>query len=70
MPTIGVKRSLLFHELGQKFSKYRPEVPDKHHEACFLADEEFDQLCFDYGIELDDIVRNAKHGLDMNPPSV
>ena len=22
----------------------------------FLADEEFDQLCFDFGIELDDIV--------------
>lgn len=22
----------------------------------YLADEEFDQLCFDYGIELDDIV--------------
>ncbi|CAF3669957.1 unnamed protein product [Rotaria sp. Silwood1] len=38
MPTIGVKRSLLFNELGQKFT-----------------DEEFDQLCFDYGLELDDI---------------
>jgi hypothetical protein len=23
---------------------------------CLLADEEFDQLCFDYGLELDDIV--------------
>ncbi|CAF4600805.1 unnamed protein product, partial [Rotaria sp. Silwood2] len=39
MPTISVKRSLLFHELGQKYT-----------------DEEFDQLCFDYGLELDDIV--------------
>ncbi|CAF1198514.1 unnamed protein product [Rotaria sordida] len=38
MPTIGVKRSLLFNELGQKYT-----------------DEEFDQLCFDYGLELDDI---------------
>lgn len=23
----------------------------------FAADEEFDQLCFEYGIELDDVVR-------------
>ncbi|CAF3482917.1 unnamed protein product [Adineta steineri] len=38
MPTIGVKRSLLFNALGQEFT-----------------DEEFDQLCFDYGIELDKI---------------
>ncbi|CAF3269906.1 unnamed protein product [Rotaria socialis] len=38
MPTIGVKRSLLFKELGQTYT-----------------DKEFDQLCFDYGLELDDI---------------
>jgi phenylalanyl-tRNA synthetase beta chain len=38
MPTIGVKRSLLFEELEQTYT-----------------DEEFDQLCFDFGIELDDI---------------
>jgi len=24
--------------------------------GLFLADKEFDQLCFDYGLELDDIV--------------
>ncbi|CAF1000666.1 unnamed protein product [Adineta steineri] len=38
MPNIGIKRSLLFKELGQKYT-----------------DKEFDQLCFDFGIELDDI---------------
>jgi phenylalanyl-tRNA synthetase beta chain len=38
MPTIGIKRSLLFNELGRTYT-----------------DEEFDQLCFDYGLELDDI---------------
>ncbi|CAF0954805.1 unnamed protein product [Adineta ricciae] len=38
MPTIGVKRSLLFQELGRTYT-----------------DEEFDQLCFDYGLELDKI---------------
>jgi hypothetical protein len=24
--------------------------------GLFLADQEFDQLCFDYGLELDEIV--------------
>ncbi|UJR09483.1 hypothetical protein I4U23_013721 [Adineta vaga] len=38
MPTIGVKRSLLFQELGREYT-----------------DKEFDQLCFDYGLELDEI---------------
>ncbi|CAF1165981.1 unnamed protein product [Didymodactylos carnosus] len=38
MPTIGVKRSSLFRELGKTFT-----------------DEEFDELCFDFGIELDSI---------------
>lgn len=26
---------------------------------CLVADEEFDQLCFDYGLELDKIVSNV-----------
>lgn len=24
--------------------------------CCFLADEEFDELCFEFGLELDEIV--------------
>jgi len=38
MPTVGIKRDLLFERLGQTYT-----------------DEEFDQLCFDYGLELDEV---------------
>lgn len=38
MPTIGVKRDILFQKLGRTYT-----------------DEEFDVLCFEYGIELDDV---------------
>lgn len=38
MPTVGIKRDLLFECLGKTYT-----------------DEEFDQLCFDYGLELDEV---------------
>uniref|UniRef100_A0AAY5KVJ8 Phenylalanine--tRNA ligase beta subunit n=1 Tax=Esox lucius TaxID=8010 RepID=A0AAY5KVJ8_ESOLU len=38
MPTVSVKRDLLFHALGRTYS-----------------DEEFDELCFEFGLELDEI---------------
>ncbi|KAG7479643.1 phenylalanine-tRNA ligase beta subunit [Solea senegalensis] len=38
MPTVGVKRDLLFNALGRTFT-----------------DEEFDELCFEFGLELDEI---------------
>ncbi|KAJ7990597.1 hypothetical protein DPEC_G00302050 [Dallia pectoralis] len=38
MPTVSVKRDLLFHALGQTYT-----------------DEEFDELCFEFGLELDEI---------------
>ncbi|XP_013872115.1 phenylalanine--tRNA ligase beta subunit [Austrofundulus limnaeus] len=38
MPTVGVKRDLLFKALGKTYT-----------------DEEFDELCFEYGLELDEI---------------
>ncbi|XP_053729549.1 phenylalanine--tRNA ligase beta subunit [Synchiropus splendidus] len=38
MPTVGVKRDLLFQALGRKYT-----------------DEEFDELCFEFGLELDEI---------------
>jgi len=39
MPTVGVKRALLFEALGQTFTE-----------------EEFDELCFEFGLELDEVV--------------
>lgn len=38
MPTIGVKRDLLFEALGRSYTV-----------------EEFEELCFDYGLELDEV---------------
>uniref|UniRef100_A0A665W825 Phenylalanine--tRNA ligase beta subunit n=1 Tax=Echeneis naucrates TaxID=173247 RepID=A0A665W825_ECHNA len=38
MPTVGVKRDLLFKALGRTYT-----------------DEEFDELCFEFGLELDEI---------------
>uniref|UniRef100_A0A4W5RKV9 Phenylalanine--tRNA ligase beta subunit n=1 Tax=Hucho hucho TaxID=62062 RepID=A0A4W5RKV9_9TELE len=38
MPTVSVKRDLLFHALGRTYT-----------------DEEFDELCFEFGLELDEI---------------
>ncbi|XP_049431445.1 phenylalanine--tRNA ligase beta subunit [Epinephelus fuscoguttatus] len=38
MPTVGVKRDLLFTALGRTYT-----------------DEEFDELCFEFGLELDEI---------------
>lgn len=38
MPTVGVKRDLLFEALGKEYTV-----------------EEFEELCFDYGLELDEV---------------
>uniref|UniRef100_A0A4W2GCV6 Phenylalanyl-tRNA synthetase subunit beta n=1 Tax=Bos indicus x Bos taurus TaxID=30522 RepID=A0A4W2GCV6_BOBOX len=38
MPTVSVKRDLLFRALGRTYT-----------------DEEFDELCFEFGLELDEI---------------
>jgi len=39
MPTVGLKRELLFSALGQTFTE-----------------EQFDELCFEFGLELDEVV--------------
>jgi len=39
MPTIGLKRDLLFKALGQEYTE-----------------EQFDELCFEFGLELDEVV--------------
>jgi len=39
MPTISIKREVLFQGLGQRYSE-----------------EEFDELCFEFGLELDEVV--------------
>lgn len=43
MPTISVKRDLLFEAIGQSFT-----------------DEQFDELCFEFGIELDEVLQEKE----------
>jgi len=42
MPTIGVKKALLFDALGKVYTE-----------------EEFDELCFEFGLELDEVVKEV-----------
>jgi phenylalanyl-tRNA synthetase beta chain len=59
MPTISVNRELLFDYIGQKFSMnkcLKCLFPKIYSILIFVADEKFDELCFEFGIELDDVV--------------
>ena len=62
MPTISVNRELLFDYIGQKFSMNKRlkclfVAKDVFYSILiFVADEKFDELCFEFGIELDDVV--------------
>jgi len=42
MPTVGLKKHLLFEALGQTFTE-----------------EQFDELCFEFGLELDEVVKEV-----------
>lgn len=65
MPTINIQRDVLFQILGRTYSKLHssPGVFEIYlRSICdfffvdFSADEEFDELCFEFGIELDEVV--------------
>ncbi|PFX26975.1 Phenylalanine--tRNA ligase beta subunit [Stylophora pistillata] len=45
MPTVDVKRDLLFKAIGKVYT-----------------DEEFEELCFDFGLELDEVVEGEEEG--------
>lgn len=47
MPTIDVRRDLLFKAIGKEYS-----------------DEEFEELCFDFGLELDEVITEGDSGKD------
>uniref|UniRef100_A0A087WQ15 Phenylalanyl-tRNA synthetase, beta subunit n=1 Tax=Mus musculus TaxID=10090 RepID=A0A087WQ15_MOUSE len=51
MPTVSVKRDLLFQALGRTYT-----------------DEEFDELCFEFGLELDEIIRPPVSGRTGSGP--
>jgi len=48
MPTISLKRDVLFAALGQTYTE-----------------EEFDELCFQFGLELDEVVWEVEDGKDV-----
>jgi phenylalanyl-tRNA synthetase beta chain len=81
MPTISVGRDRLFASLGKTYSELPLFISINLYNCffmykiitiafCFTAQEEFEDLCFSFGIELDDVVSNfpfllAKIGLKL-----
>ena len=65
MPTIDVPRDLLFNKLGKSYSEgehsaYSSSSNSDSRVAVYrLGDEEFEDLCFDFGIELDEVVSQS-----------
>lgn len=62
MPTIGVKRDSLFAALGKTYSTLFLGYVIRQNNLQlfllkFLADDEFQTLCFEFGLELDEVVR-------------
>lgn len=65
MPTINIKRDLLFKALGKTYCKLcisfinLSRIFDRYLKTlCTVisADEEFQDLCFKFGLELDEVV--------------
>ncbi len=56
MPVITVAKTELFRVLGEEFSKLFDSIPLPPRLIQPTADDEFSDLCFKFGIELDDIV--------------
>jgi len=57
MPTVAVDKLELFERLGRSYSQFLFFGPDNSTQSG-LATEEFDHLCFEFGIELDEDVRH------------
>lgn len=62
MPTINIKKDVLFEALGMTYSNYLRYIYftiilifEKYF-YFISADEEFDNLCISYGLELDEVV--------------
>jgi len=55
MPTISIRKELLFQQLGENFSEW--SFIDSQITCCLIGDVEFDEICFSFGIELDEVVR-------------
>ena len=57
MPTVAVDKADLWERLGKEYSQLPSLFFISFFECPYkLATEEFDKLCFDYGLELDEDV--------------
>jgi len=56
MPTISIPRDLFYKELGVSMSTDICNSSILSNITCCVADAEFDELCFEFGIELDEVV--------------
>lgn len=72
MPTIAVDKADFWVRLGKEYSKWFIVSLENWLLYGFppLATSEFDQLCFDFGLELDEDVRAQRYthgslGIDM-----
>ena len=74
MPTIDVPRDLLFEKLGKTYSmrarNYISELYTNFFFAFPQGDEEFEDLCFDFGIELDEVVSTLCIGHTLTVTSI
>ena len=58
MPTVAVDKADLWERLGKEYSVFLPvhSVISDADSCRYKATDEFDRLCFDYGLELDEDV--------------
>jgi phenylalanyl-tRNA synthetase beta chain len=57
MPTVAVDKADLWERLGKEYCNRDPLLEIYFALTTLLATEEFDKLCFEYGLELDEDVR-------------
>jgi phenylalanyl-tRNA synthetase beta chain len=59
MPTVAVDKADLFERLGREYSTtFTQRTFTRLLIIALLATQEFDRLCFEYGLELDEDVRD------------
>ncbi|KAM0408013.1 hypothetical protein ACHAPZ_001494 [Fusarium culmorum] len=76
MPTISVDKYKLYEALGQKCERM-PLLANPHHQVSDFATkfttEEFEDLCFEFGIELDEDTENDERPIvngEQEPPQL
>ena len=73
MPTISVDKAELFKALGQEYiSKQRATKSDADNN-CRYTTQEFEELCFEFGIELDEDTSNTERPIvngKQEPPQL